>query len=485
MRAPEAEPSVTFQLHGPSASHVDAKLADLRLTAATFRTLADDCDEHVTTVLAIEWNLPLRGDLLAPVTSATCATSITTLALGWHGLQAAALKARFIAVMLDLSVEAYEAAEVAAGELVDAVALPYDLAMTGAALAKVVSSARSDGQVDATIVQRVAPEAIDLVVQTVSDVLPGSYAMNLAEIEALTAAVAGRPRRVATTMTSRPGDGKGTTSVSSISEAAGRIPRLYENADAAGHVQVQRTVDPATGKGAWTVILPGTSTFAPNGKNAFNGHGNLIAASGRKSPTEEAVFAALRQAMAKEGVAGKGEPVMVVGHSQGGMVATNMARHSGSEFNISHVVTYGSPVGHLKVPQHTQVLNVENTEDLVARVDGRATGDGEPNRLRVTFDDPGSLTGKDGRPDPIEAHDMSRYAKNYATMSAMARSQPGSALTEFETSTEPFFRGDAHTYGFDLATVDPMSSPRPGPAPKSQPAVPDIPLGHRPGLSVK
>lgn len=483
MRSPEAEPSGTFTLYGPRASHVDAKLADLRLTATTFRALADDCDDHVTTVLGIEWKLPLRGDLLSPVTSATCATSIAGLTLGRQSMLAAAVEARLIGLLLDLSVEAYEAAEAGAGELVDRVLLPIDLAATGVALVKVIGSASSGGRVDSTIVQRVAPEAIGLVVQTVSDVLPGSYASDLATLEALTSRLVEPPRRVSTTMTSGPGDGRPATAVGSISEAAQRIPRLYENAQEAGHVQVQRTIDPATGQGAWTVILPGTSTFAPNGKNAFNGHGNLIAASGRKSPTEEAVFTALRQAMAKEGVAGKGEPVMVIGHSQGGMVATNMARHSGSEFNISHVVTYGSPVGHLKVPQRTKVLNVENTQDLVPQVDGRATGNGEPNRLRATFTDPGSLTGKDGKPDPIEAHDMSRYAKNYKTMTTRSRANPASALSQFENSSEPFFRGERRTYGFDLATVDPKPAPDPGPAAAPSPS--DVPLGRRPGLSVK
>lgn len=475
MRSPEVEPSTTYTLYGPRASHVDAKLADLRLTATAFRALACDCDDHVTTVLGIEWKLPLRGDLLSPVTSATCAASITGLTIGWQSLLAAAVEARLIAGLLDFSVGAYESAEASARELVDQVMLPVDLAATSVALVKVIGGATSGGQVDATIVQRVAPEAIGLVVQVFSDVLPGSYSSDLSTLEGLTSSLAEPPRRVSTTMTSSPGDGKAPAGVSSISEAADRIPRLYENADRADHVQVQRTVDPATGKGAWTVILPGTSTFAPNGKNAFNTHGNLIAASGRKSPAEEAVFAALRQAMAKEGVAGKGEPVMVVGHSQGGMVATNMARHSGSEFNISHVVTYGSPVGHLKVPQQTQVLNVENTQDLVPQLDGRATGDGEPNRLRATFTDPGSLTGKDGKPDPIEAHDMSRYAKNYATMTTRSSANP--ALSQFETSSEPFFRGEQRTYGFDLATVDPERAAQPSPA--------DVPLGRRLGMSVK
>lgn len=485
MRAPDGSSSVAFTTYGPSASHVDAKLSDLRLTAATFRTVADECDGHFSTVFTIEWNLPFRGDVLSPGTSAACAKAILGLTIGKQGLMAAQVRASIMAAFLDYSVKTYEDAELIAGQFVDRLALPADLVMTGLKLNHVIADAISGKDVDLATIQREAPDAIDMVVQVVSDVLPGPYAQDITALHAATIVLTGVPKRVGTRLTSDPNSATKAPEVRSVSEAAGRIPELYKNPENAGHIQVQRVVDPTTGQGAWTLILPGTSTFAPNGKNGFNGNGNLYAAAGRQSPVEAAALTALRQAMAKEGVAGKGEPVIVLGHSQGGMVATNMARHQQKgDINITHVVTYGSPVGHLKVPHKTSVLNVENSADPVHRIDGRANGTGEPNRTRVVFTDPGSLTAPDGSTDNLEAHSMARYKDNYQAIVEQVRSHPESQVAQYEHSTEKFFTGNARTYTFDLATVDPSSETKPSQPPqgKSEPYRPSgapLPLRSR------
>ncbi|HEX8627102.1 MAG TPA: hypothetical protein VF755_02895, partial [Catenuloplanes sp.] len=81
------------------------------------------------------------------------------------------------------------------------------------------------------------------------------------------------------------------------------------------------------------------------------------------------------------------DPVMLVGHSQGGIVAADAANHftASKEYNVTHVVTAGSPVGRIPVPDGVQVLSLENQHDLVPHLDATANPD-QPNRTTVTFD---------------------------------------------------------------------------------------------------
>jgi hypothetical protein len=105
---------------------------------------------------------------------------------------------------------------------------------------------------------------------------------------------------------------------------------------------------------------------------------NARALVGRDTAYEDGVFAAMRAA----GV-GAGDQVMLVGHSQGGMVAVNAAHDAAAHgFTVTHVVTAGSPIGltapHL--PKHIQLLALENRRDAVPHLDGRDN----PDTLNVT-----------------------------------------------------------------------------------------------------
>lgn len=67
---------------------------------------------------------------------------------------------------------------------------------------------------------------------------------------------------------------------------------------------------------------------------------------------------------------------MLVGHSQGGVVAAQAAADSARGtlgYIITHVVTAGSPVALADVPPSVQVLSLENVNNLVPQLDG------EPN----------------------------------------------------------------------------------------------------------
>ncbi|GAA1477897.1 hypothetical protein GCM10009623_23430 [Nocardioides aestuarii] len=117
----------------------------------------------------------------------------------------------------------------------------------------------------------------------------------------------------------------------------------------------------------WIVQLPGTDDFVSD--DVVRGSGsNLQLTAGEPTAYGEAVT----QAMAAVGV-GPDDPVMLVGHSQGGMQAAALAADPGFGYDVTHVVTAGSPVGTVALPDGVTVLSLENTGDVVPLLDG------EPN----------------------------------------------------------------------------------------------------------
>jgi pimeloyl-ACP methyl ester carboxylesterase len=93
----------------------------------------------------------------------------------------------------------------------------------------------------------------------------------------------------------------------------------------------------------------------------------------------------------------QGEPVMLVGHSQGGLVAARLATDlaGSSEFTVTHVVTAGAPIGLIDVPSSVQVLSLENRSDVVPDLDGIGNPT-RPNQLTVSVDRGGHGLGGHG-----------------------------------------------------------------------------------------
>ena len=69
---------------------------------------------------------------------------------------------------------------------------------------------------------------------------------------------------------------------------------------------------------------------------------------------------------------GPGEPILLTGHSQGGMVAAAVAAH-GSPYDVTNVVTFGSPTAQVAdLPADVHVLSLEHDGDLVPQLAGLA-----------------------------------------------------------------------------------------------------------------
>jgi pimeloyl-ACP methyl ester carboxylesterase len=91
---------------------------------------------------------------------------------------------------------------------------------------------------------------------------------------------------------------------------------------------------------------------------------------------------------------GPNDPVMLVGHSQGGIVAARAANGfvAGGQYNVTHVVTAGSPVGRIPVPDGVQMLSLENSGDIVPHLDA-AENPASDNRTTVKFDNQSGTMG--------------------------------------------------------------------------------------------
>ena len=109
---------------------------------------------------------------------------------------------------------------------------------------------------------------------------------------------------------------------------------------------------------------------------------------------------AVRAAMAEAGVR-PDDPVIVVGHSGGGVVAANLA--ADAELNVVSGVSFGAPVGHVDTGG-TPLLSVEHSEDFVPATAG--AGRASPDRLVVERAalEPGATYA-----DAVPAHALTAY----------------------------------------------------------------------------
>ncbi|MGC0274318.1 WXG100 family type VII secretion target [Pseudactinotalea sp. Z1739] len=162
------------------------------------------------------------------------------------------------------------------------------------------------------------------------------------------------------------------------------IGALYpERGAEPGTVRVDRLVAP-DGTVSWQVLVPGTQSRHSfwNGPFPNDWASNVQVFARQDSAASAAVIAAMRAA----GV-GAGEEVLIAGHSQGGLVAADLAAREEvrGEFAISSVLTIGAPVNHIEIPEGVAVLQLEHTDDLVTGPDGRPAPI-TPERTTVTRD---------------------------------------------------------------------------------------------------
>ena len=196
----------------------------------------------------------------------------------------------------------------------------------------------------------------------------------------------------------------GVSAPNSIGELATRLSAVA--ALAPGFIRIEKFREPATPVSAedgyvlpqparYVVYIPGTQAWGPkSGTNPLDLASDLSAISKTGlAGSERAVALAMEQAGIKSD-----SKVLLVGHSQGGVVAANLAtRYAGSK-----VLTFGAPLGQLTDRLTVSTLSVEHKGDIVPRLDDR------PNPLSVNW-----VTVRSELRDanPLEQHEMAGYLK--------------------------------------------------------------------------
>lgn len=193
----------------------------------------------------------------------------------------------------------------------------------------------------------------------------------------------------------------------------------------------------------YAVTIPGTKKWNPwDTDNPLDLTGDLAAMTG--SPhMANAVTEALKEAGAPSGA-----PVMLIGHSGGGLHARAIVADPAflAEFDPKYVVTAGSPVGDIPLPDGTHGLNLQQKGEFVAALDLRIPPDTK-NNVTVTFqtdplDDPLSGEKMDGhsvgnyvgKAELLEPSDHPSVSTTVAGIAAFASS--GAKVSSYKFSLE-------------------------------------------------
>ena len=121
------------------------------------------------------------------------------------------------------------------------------------------------------------------------------------------------------------------------------------------------------GSTSWLVTIPGTDGKP---KSPFGWPQNAEVMSSSRSVRMNADSTRMVvEAMKKSGIKAN-DNVVLVGHSQGGIVAAGIASDYSKQYNIKHVVTAGSPIANHAIPSKTWVTSIEMEDELVPTLDG-------------------------------------------------------------------------------------------------------------------
>lgn len=132
-------------------------------------------------------------------------------------------------------------------------------------------------------------------------------------------------------------------------------------------IAIQRYRD-MHGAHSWVVTIPGTDSHRDSPLGWLQ---NLEVMSARQSERLQADSVRfVLEAMRQSGIQ-PSDPVALVGHSQGGIVAATIAADASEQYQISHIITAGSPIANHPIAQDTWVTSIELDCDIVPQLDGR------------------------------------------------------------------------------------------------------------------
>jgi pimeloyl-ACP methyl ester carboxylesterase len=137
---------------------------------------------------------------------------------------------------------------------------------------------------------------------------------------------------------------------------------------------------------------------------------------------------------------GPDDPVMLVGFSQGGIMAGHLAAYN-SDYNWDAVVVAGAPIDSMPIPSSTTVVSVQHDGDLVPRLDSVISSARRICAAAAELDDINS-------PSPLAFQGVGGI-HNAAAYNSTLQSQIDRVPPATQDDLNAYFIGDDDTYGYD------------------------------------
>jgi len=138
----------------------------------------------------------------------------------------------------------------------------------------------------------------------------------------------------------------------------------------------------------YVVILPGTQE-RDGFKNGFDEWG-IVDGLGRES---ENYVGVIDDAIEASG-AREGDEIILSGYSQGGIHVAQLMRNKflNRKYKMNKMITLGSPIGNIDIPDHVRSLSIEDSRDMVPGTDGTPNKNRGRNHFTTIFDGPKETT---------------------------------------------------------------------------------------------
>ncbi|MDO5746627.1 MAG: hypothetical protein Q4P66_03075 [Actinomycetaceae bacterium] len=188
----------------------------------------------------------------------------------------------------------------------------------------------------------------------------------------------------------------------------------------------------------WIVVLAGTDHLEQSSTtNPADSQSNLHECLHQPSLMRQGVHAAVLEAMKECGITTPeqmaNESVMIIGHSQGAMIAMALANDPDVAYNIRAIVSAGGPIGRFAVPDNTTIMALRHRQDAITALGG-FQGEFDP-RITVmerSLEMPQSSA-------LYYAHAASTYAETARLTDRIAQRMPDSPIGRAMNDVNDFF----------------------------------------------
>jgi len=201
----------------------------------------------------------------------------------------------------------------------------------------------------------------------------------------------------------------------------------------------------------WRVVIPSTQDWLSTGGTPNDFGADLVS---QLSPSQRTqLMKAVTAAMEQAGV-DPGDPVMLQGFSLGGICAAQLAASAEfrDRFNVTAVMTEGSPIAQYEIPSDISVLSVEHSGDLVPDSDFFQSNPESSHQHTITPTAPSTIHDGSGKQavgskgEPIQPNSIGHGATDYReSVRDHVDNRRDAATTRFVAATREFFSGSSKT----------------------------------------